>query len=370
MKWIAGRAATFGGFMRKEFAQTLHDKRMRLILFYIPLLQLVVYGVALSTYTQNIRLAVAAKPSDAFTRHLAQRLYAGGWFVPIEPGAGDPGDWVRSGKAEAVLVAPPDGADRDLGRGQAQYQLLVDSLNAVRARSIETYASAVVNQAVRDEGFQHGRPRLDFVLRTFYNPEGRTPIFLIPGTLCLLLFIATTVLTNMSMSRERERGTIETLFSAPVAPWEIVAGKTLPFVALGLLNLPFGLLGARLLGVPVHGPLWLIMLSTFVFLCAAVSVGLLISLNAKNQQQAVLGGFLYTYPATQLSGVIFPIENMPRSIAWVAYLNPLHYYVDIMRHLMLKGGDLNAVIPRLAAITVIGCISMVPVMRRFRQTLN
>lgn len=370
MTWFSDRFKTFVGFMRKEFAQTLHDPRMRLILFYIPLLQLVVYGVALSTYTRNIRLAVAAKPSDAFSRRLAQRFYAGGWFVPAEPGRGDPADWVRSGRAEAVLVAPPDGADRDLGREGAQYQLLVDSLNAVRARSVENYARAVLDQALRDEGFQRARPRLDFVVRTFYNPEGQTPIYLIPGTLCLLLFIATTVLTNMSMGREREQGTIETLFSSPISPWEIVLGKTLPFVALGLLNLPFGLLGARLLGVPIQGPLWLIMLSTAIFLCAAVSVGLLISINARSQQQAVLGGFLYTYPATQLSGVIFPIENMPKSIAWIAYLNPLHYYVDIMRHLMLKGGDFGAVAPRLAAIGAIGAVSIARVILRFRRTLN
>ena len=367
---LGGRLATFMGFVRKEFAQTLRDPKMRLVLFYIPLLQFVVYGVALSTYTRNIRLAIVAQPGDAFSRRLAQRFYDGGWFLPVKPGRGDPADWVRSGRAEAVLIAPPDGGDRDIGRGQARYQLLVDSLNVLRARAIEGYARAILDDAARDEGYQKGPRPFDFVIRTFYNPEGRTSIYIIPEALCLLIFMAITVLTNMSMGREREMGTIETLFSAPIAPWEIVAGKTLPFVALGLANLPFGLLGARLLGVPMQGSLWLISLTSTAFLCAAVFIGLLISLNARKQQQAILGAFLYMYPAILLSGAIFPIENMPPAIGWIAYLNPLYYYVDIMRHLMLKGGDLNSIAPRLAAIMAIGALAMTRVIVRFRRTLN
>jgi ABC-2 type transport system permease protein len=361
---------TLIGFVRKELSQTLRDPRMRATLFVMPIMQLLIFGIALSSEIRNVRLAVASRPDDAFTRRLADRFYASGWFVPVDPGPGDPFDWVRSGKAEAVLVSPPEGGDKALGRGHAPYQLLIDSLNAMRARGIEAYARSILAQALVDQGYTRGKPDFAFSVRTLYNPEGNTSIYMIPGTLCLMLGLTTMILTNMSMAREREMGTLETLLAAPVAPWEVLLGKTLPFVILGMADLPLVLIVAKLMGVPIRGPLWEIVLSTLVFVCTTVSGGFLVSSYMKNQQQAMLGGFLFMFPSIQLSGVIFPVDNMPRAIAWMAYLNPLRYFVDVIRHLMLKGGDFGAVLPDLAIMAGLGTIAMFWAVRRFRQTLN
>lgn len=361
---------TIVGFIRKELVQAVRDPRARGMLFVLPVVQLLVFGVALSSEIRNVRLAVSARPDDAYSRRLAERFYASGWFVPVPGGEGDPFDWVRSGRAEAVLVAPPDGAAKAAARGEADYQLLVDASNSVRARGVETYAQAILAEHARDEGGGAAPPSFRFSTRVLYNPTGDTAIFMIPGTLCLMLCLVTTILTTMSMAGERERGTLETLFAAPVAPWEVLVGKTVPFVILGMVDLPLVLIVAALLGVPIRGPLWLIGLSTLIFVCTTVSIGFLVSSYAKDQQQAMLGGFLFIFPSIQLSGVIFPIENMPRVLSWLGHLNPLGYFVVVIRHLLLKGGDMGAILPNLAAMAALGFVALFWAGRRFRQTLN
>jgi ABC-2 type transport system permease protein len=310
-------------FMGKEIAQTFRDKRMRVAMFYTPLFQLLIYGLSLSTYTQNVKLAVVARPDDRFTQRLAERFYSSGWFVPIEQDGGDPADWVRSGRAEAVLIAPPGVSSRGLARGEARFQFLVDSVNAGRARTIESYALSILRRAVREDGYDRRDLKMRFNLRTFFNPERQTSIYVIPGTLCILMFLSITGLTNISIAREREMGTIETLFAAPISAWEIVLGKTIPFVVVGMAQLCFGLLIARLLGVPMRAPIWMICAATLAFLLATVSISFLISMRVKNQRQAVIAALIYQFPCVQLSGILFPVENMPASIAWLSAVNPL-----------------------------------------------
>ena len=361
---------TLLGFIRKELSQAVRDPRMRAMLFITPVIQLVIFGLALSSEIRNIRLAVSAQPGDAFTRRLEQRFYASGWFKPAGALAGDPFDWVRSGAAEAALVAPADGGDKAARAGRAEYQLLVDASNAERGRGIALYAQAVLEQHLQAEHLAPGGGRFNFSIRTLYNPEGDTATYMIPGTLCLLLLLTCVVLTSMSMAHERERGTLETLLAAPVAPWEVLLGKTLPFVLLGMIDLPLVMTVAWLMGVPIRGPLWEIVLATFVFVCTAVSLGFLVSSYMQNQQQAMLGAFLFLFPAIQLSGVIYPIENMPRVLGWIAYLNPLRYYVLVIRHLMLKGGDLQLLARNLAAMATLGGVALYWAARRFHETLD
>lgn len=360
---------TILGFVRKELSQALRDPRMRGMLFIMPVVQLLMFGYALSSEIRNIRLAVVAGPGDAFTRELADRFYGGGWFTRAEPGTGDPFEWVRAGKAEAVLIAPTGGADKAYGRGKAEYQLLVDATNAERARGVEQYAQSVLAAQLRARGDRASRA-VTFSVRTLYNPEDDTATYMVPGTLCLLLCLVTLTLTSMSMTREKELGTLETLLAAPISPWEVLAGKTVPFAILGLCDVPLVLLVAWAMGVPIRGPLWQIGLASLVFVCTSVSLGFLISSYMKSAQQAQMGTFLILFPAIQLSGVVYPVENMPTVVRWVTYLDPIRYLVVLIRHLMLKGGDLGLLLPQLGALAAIGVGAAVWAGRRFRQTLN
>lgn len=360
---------TIVGFIRKELSQALRDKRMRGMLFIMPIVQLLMFGFALSSETRNIRLAVVADPSDSFTRELGDRLYGGGWFTRASAGRGDPYDLVRSGRAEAVLVAPADGGDKAFGRGDAEYQFLIDATNAERARSVELYAKTVLDAQLRAHG-DPGSTAVTFSVRTLYNPEDDTSTYMVPGTLCLLLCLVTLTLTSMSMTRELEMGTLETLLSAPVSPWEVLAGKTVPYAILGLCDVPIVLAVSWAMGVPIRGPLWEIMLVALVFVSTSVAIGFLISSYTKSAQQAQLGTFLILFPAIQLSGVVYPVENMPTVVRWITYLDPIRYLVIMIRHLMLKGGDLGLLLPNIAALAAIGAVAVVWAGRRFRQTLN
>ncbi len=360
---------TIVGFVRKELSQALRDKRMRGMLLIMPVVQLLMFGYALSAEIRNISLAVVASPADEFTRELSDRFYASGWFVRAPIGAGDPFDWVRSGKAEAVLIAPTGGADKAFGRGDAQYQLLIDATNAERARGVEQYAQSILQTQLRGRG-DRGTASFAFSVRTLYNPENDTSTYMVPGTLCLLLCLVTLTLTSMSMTREREMGTLETLLASPVSPWEVLAGKTVPFAILGMCDVPLVLAVAWAMKVPIRGPLWEIFLVSLVFVSTSVALGFLISSYTKSAQQAQLGTFLILFPAIQLSGVVYPVENMPTVVRWVTYLDPIRYLVIMIRHLMLKGGDIGLLLPNLAALAAIGAFAVVWAGRRFRQTLN
>ncbi|MBI3550415.1 MAG: ABC transporter permease [Elusimicrobia bacterium] len=361
---------TLLGFISKEIAQAFRDPRMRMMIFFTPLFQLLVYGLSLSTYTQNVRLAVLARPEDAFTRRVAQRFYESRWFVPARTTGTDPVEWLRSGRAEAVLIAPPRGAHHDLGRGDAEFQLLIDAVNSVRARSIEGYARSIIETAARDEAYERRHQDLRFALRTYYNPERDTTIYLVPGILCIVMFLAVSGLTNVSLARERERGTIEMLLAAPIKPWEFVLGKTVPFICIGMLELVMGLILARLMGVPIRGSLFLIVLASLNFFFSSVCISFFVSMRVRTQQQAVFAAFFYGFPMYQLSGILFPVENMPQAISWLGAINPLHHYVEIMRHLMLKGTDLEAIIPRMAAITAFGSLLMAWILATFKHTID
>ena len=361
---------TMLGFTKKELSQALRDPRMRGMLFFMPIIQLLMFGFAVSSEIRNIRIAVVSRPDDSYTRRLLERFDSSGWFTRVNPGAGDAFDWVRSGRAEAVLVAPPEGADKAAGRGVASYQLLIDATNAERARGVEQYARAVLNAHLAAEKGGAATPSFHFTVRTLYNPEDDTATYLVPGTLCLLIGLTALTFTGMSMGREREMGTLETLLSAPISTSEIMLGKTVPYMILGMIQLPLVLIVSWLMGVPMRAPLWEVVVSSFVFVCSAVSIGFLLSSFMKNQQQSMLGTFLILFPMIQLSGVVYPVENMPDAIRWVTRIDPMRYFVVIVRHLMLKGGDAGAILPNLAALAAIGAIAWYWAAHRFRQTLN
>lgn len=361
---------TLKAFVRKEFAQTLRDVRMRMVLFVMPMVQMTVFGLALSTEISGIRLAVFRDPGDRAMARLADRFYASGWFIPASDA--DPFASIQSGRADAALVAPRRGLAQDSEREAAGVQLLIDSSNATKARSIEAYAKSIWLQFLKDEG--RGAPDragLNLDVRVLYNPSMRSAVFLVPGVMGMILCLITIILTSMSLARERESGTLETIIAAPLDNAEILLGKTLPYILLGMIDAALVVLaGVVIFDVPLRGPLWMLAASSFVFVVTTVSVGTLISTISQNQQQAMMGSFLFLFPATLMSGIMFPVENMPPAIAWVAYLDPLKYFVTLMRNIMLKGGDPWVVGSNLAILALMASATAALSYKRFRQTLN
>ncbi|MBI5243087.1 MAG: ABC transporter permease [Elusimicrobia bacterium] len=351
-------------FIRKELAQAVRDKRMRVILFVLPVLQLTVFGLAISTEVRNIRLGADYAPGDFLARQTAERFYASGWFVPAQGAGWEPFERVRSGAADAMLIAPAGGLSRAAQRGRGSLQLLVDASNAFKARSVERYALAILSRG-------SGPAPISLDVRVLYNPAMESAVFMVPGVMAMVLCLVTIILTSMSMARERESGTLETILAAPVSEREILLGKTAPYLLLGMADaLLIGAAAVIIFDVPMRGSWLVLFFAAFVFVCTTVSVGTLISTLAANQQQAMLGAFLFLFPAVMMSGLMFPVESMPLLIRAAAYLDPLKYFVALLRNVMLKGGDPRVVGMNLAALAAMAAFMVWLSARRFKRTLN
>jgi drug efflux transport system permease protein len=360
------------GFIKKETAQTLRDTRMRILLFVAPMIQLTLFGLAISTEVRNIKLSFQYKPNDVLCRKIEDRCYGSGWFLPVPHGDGDPFHLIQSGQADAVLIAPEGGLTRAVGRGDGRLQLLVDAENIVKAQSIEAYLQAVVREALAEQtGLTPRPPPVQFSVRYLYNPEMKTAVFMVPGVLCMVLVIITVVLTSSSIAREKELGTFEMLIASPAQPFEILLGKTVPYVLFGMMDM-FLVLAVAVFGfqVPMRGSLWVLVLAALAFVVNTVSLGVLLSSFVKNMQQSAMFGFLFIFPAIQLSGLIYPIENMPWALKPVAYMDPLFYFVALLRNIMLKGGDPLLVGEYTGILAAMAVFAVWISSKRFRQTLN
>jgi ABC-2 type transport system permease protein len=241
----------------------------------------------------------------------------------------------------------------------------------VRARSIEAYAQRVIADTMAEEAGGAPPTPLNFDLRVLYNPSMDTSLFLVPGVMVMILTLLTIVVTSMAIAREREMGTLEMLISAPIRKWELLLGKTLPYVLIALADVPIILVaGSVLFGVPVRGSLIALFLAAFFFICTAVAVGTVISTFARNQQQAMMGGMIFIMPAILLSGIMYPLETMPEAIGWLSYLDPLRHFVTLLRNILLKGGDPGVVAAHLGYLALLAAAAVTASALRFRSTLN
>jgi ABC-2 type transport system permease protein len=363
---------TLLGFIRKEITQTLRDPRMKFFLFVTPVIQMTLFGIAISNEVKNIRLAAIFDREDWVMRDLYERSIEGKWFVPAKSRETDPFKMIQSGDADAVLVAQPRGLTKGIGRGDAPLQVLIDATNVTQAQAVENYLTAIAQQTVADDlHVVAPTPPIQFDLRVLYNPALETSLFMVPGVMCLIAVMTTMILCMTAITREKEMGTFEMLISAPVTPSEVIFGKTVPYVVLGMCNYPLTLaVAVFLFQVPMRGSFLLLTLSAFFFVCTSVAMGTLISTICKNQQQANLASFLFMFPAIMFSGLLFPIDNMPLWLKPVAYMDPLFHYLSLLRNVMLKGGDVRFALGHMAILGVIGAASIVISFRRFRTTLQ
>lgn len=369
--------STVIGFIKKEFAQVLRDPRMRIILLVIPMMQMAVFGLAISTEVKNIKIGTVYSPNDTVLRRIEERSLASKWFVPaigrgtLNEFNSDPLEQIRSGRADAVLIAPPGGLTESMARGEGNVQLLIDASNVIRAQSIERYMQSIISEVLRDEYHLTTITPIMFEVRVLYNPALESAIFMVPGTMAMILCIVTILLTSMSIAREKEMGTFEMIISAPVKTWEVLLGKTIPFFIIGLVNAAsIFMLAILVFKVPMRGLYWQLGMATIAFIVTTVSIGTLISTFAKNQQQAMMGGFIFLFLSNLLAGVMFPIDNMPNLMKVAAYMNPMTYFVKLLRNIMLKGGSPEVVWTCVGILVVMAIGTVTVSYKRFHHTLD
>lgn len=361
------------GFLIKEFKQALRDPRMKMILFVAPMIQLIIFGVAISTDVKNVRLYARPSPNDFILHHIYEHSIASMWFLPAKDTPHtNPFDLLRAGKIDAALIPPPGGLTYALGRNTAPLQLLIDATNVIQAQAVESYLKTITAEVIeQDLKLPKEQSPLVFSVRVLYNPTLETSYFMIPGVMCILVSIITILLTSTSITREKEMGTFEMLISAPITASDIILGKTLPFVIIGICNVPLILtIALFLFNVPMRGSFWVLMLASFAYVCSTVAIGTLISTFAKNQQQSILGGFLFLFPAILLSGLMFPLENMPTIMRWAAYFNPLSHFLALLRNIMLKGGETEFIEQRVIVLIMMAVVFVYISYKRIHTTLQ
>jgi len=365
---------------RKEVRQTVRDRRIMFMLVAAPMIQTVIFGFAVDFDVDRVPAVVVDGDRSAESRGHARRLLADGTL--LRSGAArsvaEAEHEVDDGRAAAVVVLPRGlGADLLAGRA-AEVQVILDGTDPNRA----TVASGAVSRYFGEVGESLARERLlaagvrppaqvEVVPRIAYNPGLETPPFMIPGIAAMLLLIVTTIVTAMGLSREREMGTLEQVLVTPIRPLLLLVGKMAPFVVIGLVDVALLMAaGTWIFGVPLRGNLLTLLAGTLLYLMTTLGVGLLISTLSTTQQQSFLGGFLFTMPAILLSGVMTPIRAMPGWLQAITWVNPVRYYVEVMRTTLLRGAGFAELWPQLLALAILGGSILATATLRFHKRIG
>lgn len=366
-----------GELLRKEFIQIRRDPRLLRVIFVAPLIQLVVFGYAVSTDVRHTRLVVVDQDRSQASRSLIEAFTASGYFdlVAIAERPAELAAALAAGRA-VLGVEIPRGYAADLAAGTASVQLLLDGTNSNIATIARGYAERLVAQhALRQQQGAPGRlsaagagAPIELRERAWYNPALVSRNYNVPAVVGTIMMLVALLLTSLAVVRERELGTLEQLLVSPLRPGEIIAGKTLPFAIIGMLDL-VAITGLALLlfRVPFAGSFPLLALASVFYLLAALGMGLLVSTISNTQQEAFLSSFLIFMPTILLSGFMFPVSSMPVFFQWLTLLNPMRHYLEIVRGIFLKGSGLDLLWPQFLSLGGMGSAVLWLAARRFRR---
>ncbi|NTV46990.1 MAG: ABC transporter permease [Chlorobiales bacterium] len=333
---------SFRGFITKEFYHIFRDIRTAIILFGMPVIQLLLFGYAIRNEVEDVKVAVLDYSNDYVTKEITDKLFSTKYFVlvdnlksreEIEPA-------FASGKINEAIVFEPNFAHRLLKEGSADVQVITDGSNPNLARIVLNYTTSVIQDYQRSLALQTGQAvRIEPELKMLFNPELKSVYLFVPGLMALILMLVSALMTSISITKEKEFGTMEVLLVSSLRPFQIIIGKVVPYLLLAFINVVTIIILAQLVfGVPCRGSIVLLLLESTLFIITALSLGILISSIAESQQVAMmvsLAGLLL--PTVLLSGFIFPVSSMPLPLQVISNIIPAKWYLIIVRSIMLKG---------------------------------
>ncbi len=355
--------------VRKEFLQLFRDPRMYGILLAAPVMQLVVFGFAVSTDVRDTATFLVDQDRTAASRELVEAWTASGYFR-IVGRSQDPGELVRAlDHGDAIVgLTIPVGFAADLDRSEGTVQVLLDGSNSNLATVAQGYAEQILTTWGLTAAEIRVEPPVELRHRAFFNPDLASRDYNVPAVIGAIITLICLLLTSLSIVREREIGTLEQLMVSPIRPIELLVGKTIPFGLIGILDMALvTALAVLFFKIPLVGSVGLLLLATVLYLLSALGAGLLISTISKTQQEAFMSTFLVLMPTLLLSGFMFPVRRMPKFFQWVAYLNPLTHYLEIIRGIFLKGVGMEALWFQHAALLVLGALLMATAVARFQK---
>ena len=367
--------------VQKEFRQVFRDKSMIAILFVAPFIQLVILGNAVTSDVKHVTMMISDQDRSSMSREFVGAFGNTEHFdvVGYEPDYRRLATAIDRGKAKVALVIP-EHFQRDVVRGERPaVQLLVDGIDgnsagvalsyitriAAQYQSRLVIAEPALGRSLRSDRIISAEPRY------WFNPELKSKVYVVPGIVALLLLIITVFLTSMGIVREKEIGTLEQLMVTPIRSTQLILGKVIPFSILGMIEISIAMgLVYVMFGIGVEGSLLLLFAESAIFILTTLGVGILISTISETQQQALFVAWFFMIFAILLSGFFIPIANMPDSIQALPYLNPMRYFMVILREIYLKGTPLRHLLPETLAMIGFGVTVFGAAVWRYRSRLG
>ena len=332
----------FKGFVIKEFYHIFRDFRSLMILIGMPIIQILLFGFAITNDIKDAKIAILDNSKDEATKKITQKIISSGYFI-LEQNLDNTNEIekiFKQGKIKEVIVFESNFAQKLNKEGKANVQILSDASDPNTANLLTNYTTAIISSYQLELMKSHKAPlQIETEIKMLYNPEMKSVLMFIPGTITMLLMLVSAMMTSISITREKEMGTMEILLVSPLKPLQIVIGKVVPYILLSFINaITILLLGHFVFGMPFTGSIILLLLECLLFLMMALSLGIFISTIANSQLVAMMVSMIgLMLPTILLSGFIFPIENMPKLLQIVCNIIPAKWFLIIVKGILLKG---------------------------------
>ncbi len=379
MSGFATSLSRIGAIFSKEVIQMRRDRLTLGMMFIIPIIQLILFGYAINVNPKNLPTAVHVEDASPIARTLLQGLESSGYF-DIKLQTQDPAeadDWLARGRVAFIIAIPADFSEKLIRGERPQILIEADATDPAAASNAIAQAEKIFELALRHDlkgplaDLNAAPPPFDLVLHSRYNPEAITQFNIVPGLLGVILTMTLVMITSIAMTRETERGTLENLLAMPSLAYEVMIGKIMPYVAVGLLQTTIILLASKILyGVPFQGSLLVLGLAVGLFVVANLALGFTFSTLVKTQMQAMQLTFFFFLPSMLLSGFMFPFRGMPEWAQALGQGLPLTHFLRIVRGVMLKGASFEQLHQEFLAILVFTFAIGLLAMARYRRTLD
>ena len=364
--------------IKKEFIQIFRNSKMRAIVLIMPLVQSMVFGYAVTTDVKQVATAVYDQARTPESRDLVDRFIHSGYFSVRQTIHSDRemDELIDRGVVAAIIRIPPDFSGKLASGTTVAVQVVVDGTDSNTAGVVLNYAGNIIrNDAIEILRKRTDRPGWEATgvhlqTRAWFNENLTSRNFYVPGVIASIVMLVTLLLTSMSVVREKEMGTMEQIIVTPITSAEFIIGKTMPSIILGFVNMIFvTLISVFWFDIPVRGSMVTLLVANGFFLMTTIGAGLFISTLSDTQQQAMMSAFFFYLPAVLLSGFMFPIANMPDVVQAFTYLNPLRYFLIVIRGIFLKGVGVAILWPQILALFVLGSLILTLAVKRFHKNL-
>jgi len=364
----------FFAFLKKEFCHILRDKRTLVILFLMPILLVLLFGFALTNDIKNAPIAILDNSNDPITRAIEERLRASEYFeiAQYPTSITYANQLLQRGTIKAIVVFPEKFSAELQRENSAPMRVITDASDPNEASNLASYITAIANQECEKVFGKNTIPQITANIKFLYNPQLKSSYYFVPGVMGLILFLVCTLMTSVGIVREKEMGTMEVLLVSPIKPIYIILAKALPYLIISFAIICIILLiSVFILDVPIKGSISLLFLVSAIYTFLALSLGILVSTIANTQQTAMfISTIVMILPIMLLSGMVFPIENMPKILQWISNIVPARWYIEALKDIMLKGSGIEIIAKEICILIAMSLVCITTSLARFKIRLE